>query len=414
MQNFFFDRPFGRLGALSALVLVFLVVSVVIQPGGSAGAAQIANGSGETIIIETEVLLGGFQRLVDLKLADDGRLFVAQTDGIVRVVKSDGTLLAEPFLDISDLVEPSSELGLSSIALHPDFTTNGRFFVNYDTPELETFVVSYTESVTQTNTVDPQSAKTILQLQQPSPLHNGGNMVFGPDGYLYIGFGDGGPGGDPNNYGQNGENLFGSIIRIDVDVEQPGDAYDIPPDNPFVGNENVLDEIWDMGFRNPWRFSFDRTTGDLYIGDVGQALWEEIDFEEAGTGGFNYGWRCYEGTEPFNLDGCGDPGLYTPPVHTMDNEQVCAVIGGYVYRGETSLPIDGQYLYADFCTGVIWSLVKEGETWVRTGTGRIPSGWALTFGEGPDGQLYITDFNTIYKISAISYPTQLMFPLILN
>ncbi len=297
------------------------------------------------------------------------------------------------------MVGSESELGLSSIVLHPRFAENGRFFVNYDTPNLKTRIVGYTVSDNNPDLADPLNEQLILSVDQPSPIHNGAGMAFGPDGYLYIGLGDGGPGNDPDNNAQDGQVLLGSILRLDVDV---GLRYEIPDDNPFKGIPSVRNEIWDMGLRNPWRFSFDRTNGDLYIADVGQYSWEELNYEMANSGMKNYGWRCYEGLEAHITTGCGDESLYTRPFYVLPNDSVCAVVGGYVYRGDASLPIDGHYLFADFCSGRIWGLVKNADTREVKSTGRTPFGGLTTFAQGPAGELYAADFGNIYTIDALS------------
>lgn len=382
-------------------LLVALAVSLGLSEARYQAAPQALGP--EAIIIEADALISGFNLLTDVKVANDGRFFAAQKTGEIRIGLGDGSILGLPFLDLSGLVGSAGELGLSSIALHPQFDSNGRFYVSYDTPDLKTRIVRYNVSQDDENKADPASAQLILTVNQPANNHNGAGMAFGPDGYLYIGLGDGGSSNDPENNAQNGQTLLGSILRLDVDGSAP---YAIPADNPFVSNQSVKDEIWDMGLRNPWRFSFDRQNGDLYIGDVGQQSWEEIDYELAGTGGLNYGWRCYEGYLPHITEGCGDPSLYEPPIFVLArNKPPCAFVGGYVYRGNDSLPIDGHYLFADYCSGTIWSLVNQADQWQIAGKGSTPQGFVTTFSEGSDGTLYVADFSKIYKISARSIST---------
>jgi glucose/arabinose dehydrogenase len=369
------------------------------RPGEAGTSFPMDTTVDEIIIIETDLLIAGFHTLSDLKVTDDGRFFVAEKAGQIRIGKSDGTILPDPFLDLSDVVGSDGELGLSSITLHPQFVSNGRFFVNYTTADLETYIAGYNVSDGDLDLADPDSRQVILTLTQPSIVHNGAGMAFGPDGYLYIGLGDGGPGNDPSNNAQNGQVLLGSILRLDVDGEPP---YEIPDDNPFKDSPSVKDEIWDKGFRNPWRFSFDRSNGDLFIGDVGQRGWEEVDYEPAGSGKKNYGWRCYEGPDTHISTGCGDSSMYTFPIYAMPNRAACAVIGGYVYRGDISLPIDGHYLFADYCSGSIWGLVKNVDTWEVSSLGKTPLGWVTTFAQGPNGELYVADFGNIYSIGAFS------------
>jgi glucose/arabinose dehydrogenase len=280
----------------------------------------------------------------------DDRLFVIEQTGVIRIVLSDGTVLATPFLDISARVDSSSgEEGLLGLAFHPNYATNGFFYVNY------------------TNTTGIRRTR-ISRFQ----VTGNANVAFGPDGLLYIPLGDGGSNGDPNNNAQNMGLLLGKVVRIDVDAG-PGSSpdcvglgtgqYTIPSTNPFVdGAGGACDEIWAVGLRNPWRSSFDRLTGDFYIGDVGQSAWEEIDFEPAGfPGGANYGWRCFEGNASFNANGCGPSSLFTfPIVEYSHSGGDCSVIGGYVYRGTLFPALFGHYVFTDFCTGNFWDSIPDG------------------------------------------------------
>jgi glucose/arabinose dehydrogenase len=383
------------------LVSVILVASF-LKPGQAVQGTVTESPITEVVIIETEEIFGGFNLLVDIKLDDDGRFFVAQMDGIIRVIDTDGTTQAQPLLDISDQITFSGELGLSSIALHPQFNNNGRFFVNYDTSDYKTLLVEYISTTTKPFIANPESARIILELSQPSNVHNGADMEFGPDGYLYAGFGDGGGGNDPNNNAQNGQTLLGTILRLDVDSNQP---YGIPADNPFVGDVTVLDEIWAIGLRNPWRFSFDRVNGDFFIADVGENTWEEVNHEAAPlTGGKNYGWRCYEGFQAHITNGCQGADAYTDPIYVLRHPEVRAFVGGYVYRGDVASPIYGHYIFGDYVTGKMWGLTQSGEKWLVSSTGEIDSTRILTFGEGPSGELYVTDFSKIFEIGASTIP----------
>ncbi len=333
-----------------------------------------------------------------------GRLFVGDKDGRIWVFTG-GQLLATPFLDIRSSVQSSaSEQGLLGLAFHPQYEVNGYFYVYYSAPDTTgnpsidhfSIVSRFSVSDDDANLANPGSELVLLTQAQPDWNHNCGNLVFGPDGYLYIGFGDGGSAGDPLNNGQNPDSLLGSILRIDVDAGAP---YAIPADNPFVGGPGA-DEIWAWGLRNPWRFTFDRATGDLFIGDVGQGNWEEIDFQPAAsTGGENYGWRCYEGNHAYNISGCGDPADYVFPILEYSHGQGCSVTGGFRYRGSDFPNLVGYYLYADYCSGTIWGATEDG------GWSTVPlldSGKSIsTFGEDENGELYLADRSgdrAIYRI----------------
>jgi glucose/arabinose dehydrogenase len=324
---------------------------------------------------------------VDVQNAGDGsgRLFVIEQSGRIRVVEN-GQLIETPFLDLTDRVDSSAnERGLLGLAFHPQYEENGYFYVNYTGSGGDTFISRF-QVTGDPNIADPASEKQLLTVDQPYPNHNGGVATFGPDGHLYLGLGDGGSGGDPLGNGQNTETLLGKILRIDVGG---GDPYSIPGDNPF-GNE-----IWAYGLRNPWRMSFDRATGDLWIGDVGQGAWEEINYAPHGSpGGANYGWNIMEGNHPYN--GQPQPDLI-PPVAEYGHQFGCSVTGGYVYRG--SMPEwQGIYLYADYCTGYVWGLIQAEGGWqsellFETGT-QITS-----FGEDEAGELYFAARNGgIYKL----------------
>jgi glucose/arabinose dehydrogenase len=328
----------------------------------------------------------------------DPRLFIVEKTGRIRVVR-DGTLLVTPFLDLRDSVSTGGEQGLLSMAFHPRYASNGLFYVDYTDRAGDTRVVRYAVSDTNPDVAEPASAALILAVDQPYPNHNGGLLLFGPDGKLYIGLGDGGSEGDPSGNGQRLGTLLGKILRIDVDAGTP---YAIPPDNPFVGRAGARGEIWAYGLRNPWRFSFDIRSGQLYIADVGQNMWEEVDVAPAGQGGLNYGWNTMEGMHCFITAGCDQTGL-TLPVLEYSHTDGCSITGGAVYRGTRARKAVGQYFYSDFCTGFLRSIVYDGQaqtirshtTWEAGNIGRVQS-----FGEDAAGELYILSANgTVYRFA---------------
>jgi glucose/arabinose dehydrogenase len=360
--------------------------------------------------LELELVADGFDDPVIMTHTRDGsgRLFIGEQGGVVWIWT--GTqILPVPFLDISSLTNGGGERGLLGLAFHPDYPNDDRFFVNYTNNSGDTVIAQYRVSGANPNVADPGSAFILLTVDQPYSNHNGGSIAFSPiDGYLYIGLGDGGSGGDPLNSGQLLNSLLGKILRINVDGALP---YEVPPDNPFVGAPGE-DEIWAWGIRNPWRFSFDRETGDFFIGDVGQGSWEEIDFQPAASsGGENYGWRCWEGNHPFNQTGCGDPDDYVFPILEYSHGFGCSVTGGYRYRGALYPNLYGYYLYADYCTGTVWGAVNEEGTW--TSTALLPSLMSVSsFGEDELGELYLADHSSfngaVYRIIDIS-PTNEVF-----
>jgi glucose/arabinose dehydrogenase len=311
-----------------------------------------------------------------------GRLFVVERGGVIRIVRN-GAVEPTPFLDISALVRTSgSEQGLLGLAFPPDYAKKRHFYVNYTDRSGDTVVARYRLGA-DADVADPASAKVLLRQAQPYANHNGGHLAFGPDGYLYIGLGDGGSGGDPQGNGQNPRTLLGKLLRIDV--ESGADPYAIPKDNPF-GNE-----IWALGLRNPWRFSFDRATGDLYIADVGQNAYEEVNFQPAGRGGQNYGWNVMEGMHCFRGAGCDRTGLTAPVVEYRNGAGNCSITGGYVYRGAQYPSLQGVYVYGDFCSGQLWGLRRSGSGWENArllDSGMKPS----SFGEDESGNVYLVDY----------------------
>ena len=321
---------------------------------------------------------------------DMARLFVVEKTGGIRIVK-DGVLLPDPFLDLSTQVSSGSEQGLLGLAFDPDYATTGRFVVHYTDVAGNTALARFRVSA-DPDRADPASGQVILTASQPYENHNGGQVTFGPDGFLYLGLGDGGSAGDPENRGQDLSDLLGSILRIDV---RAGDPYTVPPDNPFIAQPNARPEVWSYGLRNPWRFSFDRATGDLYIADVGQNQFEEIDLSLAGEGGgkgVNYGWSIMEGAHCFHQAGCDQTGL-TPPLLEYNHTEGCSVTGGYVYRGSAIPAIQGHYFYADLCQRWVRSfryaggVATEETSWPTLSSG----GTIVSFGEDAAGEMYILE-----------------------
>lgn len=348
----------------------------------------------------------GLARPVDLAHADDDRLFVVEQRGTIRIIDADGQVSSDFFLDIRDRVDDTEyERGLLGLVFHPDYASNGYFYVNYTGANGTTHLARFSVSASNPDQADANSEKTLLTVGQPFSNHNAGDLAFGPDGYLYAALGDGGAGGDPQAHGQDLSTLLGSILRLDVDE---GDPYAIPADNPFVNEANARDEIWSYGWRNPWRISFDRQTGDMWIGDVGQGEWEEISYEAAGTpGGGNYGWRCYEGNATYNLAGCNGSG-FVAPVFEYDHGAGRSVTGGYVYRGSQYPGLQGYYVLGDFATGDFWAIRPDGGGgWQSFALGTFAAfgGNDLsTFGEDQAGELYAAnrDAGTIYQVQELS------------
>lgn len=332
----------------------------------------------------------GFQRPLDLAdlSADGSRLLVLEQRGVIVLVEN-GTRRETPFLDIVERVGSSgNEQGLLGIALHPRFDENGFFYVNYTDRKGDTVIARFTVNAERT-AADPASEYVLLRVDQPAANHNGGGLAFGPDGYLYIGLGDGGQGGDPWGNAQSLKTHLGKLLRLSVDGGEP---YAIPADNPFADGQKGLAEIWAYGLRNPWRFSFDRLTGDLYIGDVGQNLYEEIDFLPAGApGGANFGWdyreglHAYEGTPPADA-------VLVEPVAEYAHPVGCSVTGGFVYRGAALPEFQGVYLYADYCTGKVWGLLRQADgTWKSQELFQLGGVSVSSFGQDALGEVYITD-----------------------
>lgn len=330
----------------------------------------------------------------------DERLFFLEQSGIIRMADSQGNLLPDTFLNITSRIGTATgERGLLGIAFSPDYTITGYFYLNYTNTLGNTTVSRFRASSLNPQVADSASEEILLTINQPYSNHNGGDMHFGPDGYLYIASGDGGSAGDPGNRAQNLQSLLGKILRIDVS-NTPG--YAIPASNPFVNIPNTEPEIWSYGWRNPWRMSFDPLTGDLWVADVGQNLFEEINVEKAGDqGGGNYGWRCYEANAPYNLNGCAPPSNYVFPILELPHGNDCSVTGGIVYRGALSASFYGKYFFTDFCSGEIRSLhPNDTGGYAMHSYGTFSPGLFSTFGVDLHGEMYIGRITTgILKIN---------------
>jgi len=376
--------------------LLFCLLALLWTTGCSMGSAQAQ--------VEIEVAFPGlpFTRPVDLQHAGDGtdRLFVVEQAGRIIVFANDASVTAlSTFLDIRDRVDDGgNEEGLLGLAFHPDFADNGFFFVDYTASNPDrTVIARYQVDPNDANRADPNSEVVLLEIGQPFSNHNGGQVAFGPDGFLYIALGDGGSGGDPQGNGQNRRTLLGAILRIDVDNPSGGRAYGIPSDNPFAGNtDGFREEIYAYGLRNPWRFSFDRETGRLWAGDVGQGSYEEVDLIENGG---NYGWDTMEGRHCFEpSSGCNQEGL-TLPVWEYGRSQGVSITGGYVYRGTSVPELRGQYIYADFGSGRIWALDYDGQQ--AQNSELIDTSFGIaSFGVDQNNELYICAFDgRIYRFT---------------
>lgn len=330
----------------------------------------------------------------------DARLFVVEQPGRIQLLDDAGVPLATPYLDITGRVVSGGERGLFSLAFHPDFFFNAFVFVAYTASGGATVVERYT-AVSGT-ALDPASALTIISVDQPFANHNGGFITFGPDGFLYLGLGDGGSAGDPQGHGQDSTTLLGSLLRIDVDNVAPGLNYAIPADNPFVGDPG-RDEIWAYGLRNPWRFAFDFVDDVLYIGDVGQNAFEEISAVDAATPGVNFGWNRLEGLSCFNAATCDATGTELPVVTYANPAEGCAVTGGLVYRGSAIPSLVGHYFYSDYCSGFVRSFRFTGGDATAEQDWNLTASSVVSFGEDVDGELYVVSQDgSIFKIVPVS------------
>ena len=377
--------------------------------------ADVDDGSCEYLTtplsINLEPWATGLSSPLAMKHAGDDRLFVCeQNSGRVRVLDADGNILST-FINLSSSIASSgNEQGLLGIAFHPNYSENGYFYLNYTNNSGNTEVRRFTVSDEDPNVADPNSGYLIIRINQPYGNHNAGDLEFGPDGYLYLPMGDGGSGGDPENYAQTTTSYLGKILRIDVDGDDfPGNDdrnYAIPPDNPFIGESTFLGEIWAIGMRNPWRFSFDRETQDMWIADVGQNAFEEINMQPADSdGGENYGWRCYEGFNEYNTSGCEPQEFYTDPIIEFNQSEFgwCSISGGYVYRGEQYPLLQGNYLVTDYCGPTFYAIRQNAlGNWVSELVNDQFSGFngVVGFGEDVNGELYAIKLSngTIYRV----------------
>ncbi|MBX3026143.1 PQQ-dependent sugar dehydrogenase [bacterium] len=377
-----------------------------LEPGGDpcAGVANAPGAAAGTVLVADSLSLPVF---VGAPRLDPRRLFIVEQGGVIRLMK-DGARLDEPFLDIHERVSCCGERGLLSLAFHPDYERNHRFFVDYTNRAGQTVIARFTAGA-DPDRADPASERILLTIDQPFANHNGGLVAFAPDGTLFVGMGDGGGQDDPNGNGQSDATLLGKLLRLDVDVDDPP-YYAVPADNPRAAEGAPLGLIWAKGLRNPWRYAFDRGTGDLYIADVGQGRREEIDYLPAGTpGGSNFGWDVFEGQichEP--PQGCGDQvAPFTPPILDYTHRDGCSITGGYVYRGCALPDLRGRYFFSDYCTPFIRSfavgdgivLGLQDHTAAFAPGGGLSIGSVTSFGEDARGELYVVDYGgEIYKV----------------
>ena len=342
--------------------------------------------------IQLVQVTGGLWNLTNMSHAGDDRIFITGQGGVVWIVQNN-IILDDVFIDISDKTDltDANERGLLDIEFHPNYAENGYFYLNYTDLDGDTVVSRFSVSADNPNRADPSSELIIMTVKQPYNNHNSGHMEFGPDGYLYIAMGDGGSGGDPDNNGQDTGTLLGSILRIDVDSAEP---YAIPADNPFVNNDDVRNEIWAYGVRNPWGFFFDEMTGDLYFADVGQNMWEEINFQPAGVGGQNYGWNLLEGFNCYLEAGCSSDNTTLPVFEYSHELGACSVTGGAIYRGDQYPQMHGNYFFGDLCLGAIWAMVSNGDGTFSTAQLDVPYVSSVTFNTDAFGNMYVGDRGT--------------------
>jgi len=376
------------------LILVLIFISALaVKPGWA------AEPSGPTAVAHLQLVVSGLSAPLDFQSARDGtgRFFIVEQGGAIRIVKGQ-KLFGTPFLNISSIIVSGGETGLLGLAFHPQYKTNGRFFVNYTrrvNGRLQTAIAEYHVSATDPNLADPKSGRVLLFFNQPFDNHKGGQLAFGPDGFLYICTGDGGSGGDPQGNGQKLSTLLGKMLRLDINSASP---YAIPPDNPFVGMNGAKGEIWAYGFRNPWRFSFDKMSKRLFAGDVGQGAWEEVDIV---TKGGNFGWNIMEGKHCYPPGpNCDQTGLILP-IAEYSHSEGNAIIGGYVYRGAGIPALKGLYVFGDFGSGQLWTLQEtQPGTWTRTPL--LSAGFNISaFGRASNSELYVLDYNgKLYKLVA--------------
>jgi len=381
--------------------LCYLLLAALLACDGSGATPAQSQSSSPAAAqrMRLETVSGRFDSPVHLASPPgDRRLFVVEQAGRIRIV-SNGTMLRTPFLDISSRVKSGGEQGLLSVAFHPQYRANGYFFVNFTDLKGDTHVERFRVS-SNPDLADLGSARLVLKIDQPYSNHNGGLIMFGPDGMLYIGMGDGGSGGDPHRHGQDPRSLLGKMLRIDVSGPEP---YAIPKRNPFANGTGGRPEIWATGMRNPWRFSFDRTSGMLFIADVGQSKFEEINAVPSSRAGVNYGWNIMEGTDCYGIGGCSRTRLQLPVHEYRHSGGACSVTGGFVYRGAKVPAIAGHYFYSDYCAGWLRSFrlangsASDHRQWKIDGVSNITS-----FGEDGVGELYIVSQNgRVYRMAGL-------------
>jgi glucose/arabinose dehydrogenase len=327
-----------------------------------------------------------------------GRVFVAEQGG--RIVSFDERgRNATVYLDLSSLTVPGGEQGLLGLTFHPDFRNNGRLFVNYTDSDGDTVIAEYRAADPSATSADPGSARVLMTVEQPYANHNGGHLAFGPDGYLYIALGDGGGAGDPGENGQGLGTLLGKILRVDVDSGSP---YSIPRGNPFRDQEDARPEIWSYGLRNPWRFSFDRATGEMWIGDVGQSALEEIDRAPPGRGGLNFGWNDMEGSNCYDPPAECEQDDTVLPITEYSHDFGCSITGGHVYRGTREKDLLGGYFFGDYCSGTIWAVPADAPTGTRASEMLQTESSISSFGEDESGEVYLTDLagGSVFRLVA--------------
>ena len=401
----------GRLVAWPVVLSLAGAVAVGSAESGAGATVQDAAFDPAAFAVALEPVVDGFELPVHVADAGDasGRLFVVEQPGRIRIVR-DGRIESEPFLDITGRVESSgNEQGLLSVAFHPDYEENGSFFVGYTARGGEgagnNTIARFRVSADDPDRADPESGAILVSVPDPYGNHNGGLVMFGPDGRLYAGFGDGGLAGDPEENAENPHALLGKLLRLDVDRPAADKPYGIPVDNPFASGDGGAPEVWAYGLRNPWRFSFDRESGDLWIADVGQNAVEEVNRQPAASGGGeNYGWDLMEGTRCFEDEGCQtavEEQELVLPVAEYGHDLGNSVTGGYVYRGEAVPDLRGTYLYADFGTGLLWGLGQD-DAGEWTPSEPVETGLNISsFGEDGAGELYATDLNGgLYRVTA--------------
>jgi glucose/arabinose dehydrogenase len=394
----------SRRSIFSFSLFAFVLCTACSGGGGGGGSSPTVPGpTPEFPAITLTPVVSGAAQPVGVYHAGDGsgRLFIVEQVGRVRIVR-DGAFLPAPFLDISGQVLAGGERGLLGLAFPPGFPQQSHFYVNYTrSPDGATVVSRFFLSPEDPDIALATGEEVLLLVAQPAANHNAGQLAFGPDGFLYVALGDGGGANDQFQNAQNRGTLFGNLLRLDVEA---GIApYAVPAANPFVGEAGVLGEIWAYGLRNPWRFSFDRATGDLFIADVGQNLVEEVNFQPvASTGGENYGWNIMEGTSCFLSPGCDQTGLTLPVAEYRHGAGDCSVTGGFVYRGAEHPTLQGIYFYADFCSGRLWGLRRNGTVWQNRLLLDTPL-QISSFGEDEAGNLHVVDFGAgdIYKIDLL-------------